>query len=227
MPQLVFLRKIPLYASLLLEYRDSAELSRPSWRPRVQAGKRSGIKLLPALKKKRGVVMGADMGDYSPGISWPPSPKNFLSLSRSLLPKRSKPTMRILSERRAGKYLADLYSASWAAQHSMSSIAPEFWIRLKPLLFFRRLPMNRAGSAASIITSTPQTQQIILYEGTVAGTSIFYNSESVKRKTSSALSGISLTGSGRVTSPCSSGLAPVFRVCFIHITIPVYFFFSF
>ncbi len=40
--------------------------------------------------------------------------------------------------------------------------------------------MNRSGLAASIHFVDPETHQIILYEGTLAGTGIFYNTESVK-----------------------------------------------
>jgi len=43
-------------------------------------------------------------------------------------------TQRILAERRAGKYLADLYAGLWAARHSTTSIAPGSWIRSNPLL---------------------------------------------------------------------------------------------
>jgi ABC-type Fe3+ transport system substrate-binding protein len=89
-------------------------------------------------------------------------------------------TLRILSERRAGKYLADLYSGvmGGAAFYEFYRTGITDTIKSAYLLPEVADPSKWLGGKHHYVD--PEKQHIILYEGNVAGTSVFYNSQLVK-----------------------------------------------
>ena len=109
MRQLVFLRKIPLYASLLLSIVTARAI------PAVMAAEKPGWqaewdKTVAGAKKEGAVSLWGDMEITHPDIV-AAFTKEFPFIKPITVTGRvGDLTMRILSERRAGKYLADLYS---------------------------------------------------------------------------------------------------------------------
>lgn len=89
-------------------------------------------------------------------------------------------TTRILSERRAGKFLADLYSGvmGGAAFYEFYRTGVLDSIKSKFILPEVKDESKWLGGKHHYVDA--DTQQIILYEGNVAGTSIFYNTQSVQ-----------------------------------------------
>jgi iron(III) transport system substrate-binding protein len=89
-------------------------------------------------------------------------------------------TMRILAERRAGKYLADLYSGVMGGAAFYEFYRTGVLDSVKSTLILPEVTDESKWLGGKHHYVDPETQQIILYEGTVAGTSIFYNTELVK-----------------------------------------------
>jgi len=89
-------------------------------------------------------------------------------------------TMRILSERRAGKYLADLYSGVMGGVAFYDFYRTGVFDSIKSAFILPEVTDESKWLGSKHHYVDPETRQIILYEGTVAGTSIFYNTESVK-----------------------------------------------
>jgi ABC-type Fe3+ transport system substrate-binding protein len=88
-------------------------------------------------------------------------------------------TLRILSERRAGKFLADLYSGvmGGAAFYEFYKTGVLDSVKSKFILPEVKDESKWLGGKHHFVD--PDTQQIVLYEGNVAGTSIYYNTQSV------------------------------------------------
>jgi ABC-type Fe3+ transport system substrate-binding protein len=89
-------------------------------------------------------------------------------------------TMRILAERRAAKYLADLYSGVMGGAAFYEFYRTGVLDSVKSTFILPEVTDESKWLGGKHHYVDPETQQIILYEGTVAGTSIFYNTESVK-----------------------------------------------
>ena len=88
-------------------------------------------------------------------------------------------TVRMLSERRAGKYLADVYSGTMSGATFMNFIAPASSIRSNPLLVLPEVS-GESGWLGGKHHYVDAENYMILYEGNVAGTSIYYNTQSVR-----------------------------------------------
>jgi iron(III) transport system substrate-binding protein len=88
-------------------------------------------------------------------------------------------TLRILSERRAGKFLADLYSGvmGGAAFYEFYRTGVLDSVKSKFILPEVKDESKWLGGRHHFVD--PDSQEIILYEGNVAGTSIYYNTQSV------------------------------------------------
>jgi ABC-type Fe3+ transport system substrate-binding protein len=89
-------------------------------------------------------------------------------------------TMRILAERRAGKYLADLYSGVMGGAAFYEFYRTGVLDSVKSILILPEVTDESKWLGGKHHYVDPETQHIILYEGTVAGTSIFYNTEAAK-----------------------------------------------
>jgi len=89
-------------------------------------------------------------------------------------------TMRILSERRAGKYLADLYSGVVGGAAFYEFYRTGVLDSVKSVFVLPEITDEFQWLGGKHHYVDPETQRIFLYEGNVAGTSVFYNTESVK-----------------------------------------------
>jgi iron(III) transport system substrate-binding protein len=89
-------------------------------------------------------------------------------------------TLRILSERRAGKYLADLYSGVMGGAAFYEFYRTGITDPIKSAFIFPEIIDGSKWLGGKHHYVDPDNQHIILYEGNVAGTSIYYNTESVK-----------------------------------------------
>jgi iron(III) transport system substrate-binding protein len=179
MRQLVFLRKIPLYASLLLSIVTARAI------PAVMAAEKPGWqaewdKTVAGAKKEGAVSLWGDMEITHPDIV-AAFTKEFPFIKPITVTGRvGDLTMRILSERRAGKYLADLYSGVMGGAAFYEFYRTGVLDSVKATFILPEVTDESKWLGGKHHYVDPETQQIILYEGTIAGTSIFYNSESVK-----------------------------------------------
>ena len=89
-------------------------------------------------------------------------------------------TLRILSERRAGKYLADLYSGVMGGAAFYEFYRAGITDSIKSTFILPEVKDESKWLGAKHHYVDPENQHIILYEGNVAGTSLFINTESVK-----------------------------------------------
>jgi ABC-type Fe3+ transport system substrate-binding protein len=89
-------------------------------------------------------------------------------------------TMRILAERRAGKYLADLYSGVMGGAAFYEFYRTGVLDSVKSTFILPEVTDESKWLGGKHHYVDPETQQIVLYEGSVAGTSVFYNTGSVK-----------------------------------------------
>ena len=89
-------------------------------------------------------------------------------------------TLRILSERRAGKYLSDLYSGVMGGAAFYEFYRTGVTDPIKSTFILPEITDESKWLGGKHHYVDPEHQHIILYEGNVAGTSIFYNTESVK-----------------------------------------------
>ncbi len=147
----VLLRKIAISILLLLSLamvrgtRVAAAAEKPGWQSAWE-------KTIAGAKKEGTVSLWGDMEITHPDVV-AAFTKEFPFIRPITITGRvGDLTMRILSERRAGKYL-------------VSSIAPESRIRSNPLLSSPQLRMNPSGLAASIIMSTPTASILFFMRG--------------------------------------------------------------
>jgi hypothetical protein len=179
MRQLVILRKISLYASLLLSIVTARAI------PAVMAAEKPGWqaewdKTVAGAKKEGAVSLWGDMEITHPDIV-AAFTKEFPFIKPITVTGRvGDLTMRILSERRAGKYLADLYSGVMGGAAFYEFYRTGVLDSVKATFILPEVTDESKWLGGKHHYVDPETQQIILYEGTIAGTSIFYNSESVK-----------------------------------------------
>jgi iron(III) transport system substrate-binding protein len=177
--ELFFLRKIPVYTLLLLSLMTARVL------PAVMAAEKPGWqaeweKVVAGAKKESAVYLWGDMEITHPEIV-AAFTKEFPFIKPITVTGRvGDLTMRILAERRAGKYLADLYSGVMGGAAFYEFYRTGVLDSVKSTFILPEVTDESKWLGGKHHYVDPETQQIILYEGTVAGTSIFYNTESVK-----------------------------------------------
>jgi iron(III) transport system substrate-binding protein len=88
-------------------------------------------------------------------------------------------TVRLLSERRAGKFLADVYSGTMSGAAFYEFYRSGVFSPIKPTFMLPEVT-NESGWLGGKHYYVTAENYMILYEGNVAGTSIYYNSQSVK-----------------------------------------------
>jgi iron(III) transport system substrate-binding protein len=177
--ELFFLRKIAVYTLLLLSLMTARVL------PAVMAAEKPGWqaeweKVVAGAKKETAVYLWGDMEITHPEIV-AAFTKEFPFIKPITVTGRvGDLTMRILAERRAGKYLADLYSGVMGGAAFYEFYRTGVLDSVKSTFILPEVTDESKWLGGKHHYVDPETQQIILYEGTVAGTSIFYNTESVK-----------------------------------------------
>ena len=88
-------------------------------------------------------------------------------------------TVRILAERRAGKYLADVYSGTMSGAAFYDFYRTGVLDPIKPTFILPEVT-GESGWLNGKHHYVDTENYIILYEGNVAGTSVYYNTQSVK-----------------------------------------------
>ncbi|HEX9272728.1 MAG TPA: ABC transporter substrate-binding protein, partial [Candidatus Binatia bacterium] len=88
-------------------------------------------------------------------------------------------TARILAERRAGKYLADVYSGTMSGAAFYEFYRSGVLNPIKPTFIVPEVT-DESGWLGGKHHYVDPDNYMILYEGNVAGTSIYYNTQSVK-----------------------------------------------
>jgi ABC-type Fe3+ transport system substrate-binding protein len=88
-------------------------------------------------------------------------------------------TVRMLSERRAGKYLADVYSGTMSGAAFYEFYRSGVFNSINPTFILPEVA-DTSGWLGGKHHYIDADKYAILYEGNVAGTSIYYNSQSVK-----------------------------------------------
>src|SRR5437870_7280039 len=160
----VLLRKIALSILLLLSFamargtRAAAAAEKP--------GRQSAWeKTIAGAKKEGAVSLWGDMEITHPDVV-AAFTKEFPFIRPITITGRvGDLTMRILSERRAGKYLADLYSGVMGGAAFYEFYRTGVTDRSNPLLSSPKSRMNPSGLAASIIMSTPTASTLFFMRG--------------------------------------------------------------
>lgn len=179
MMEFLFLRKLSVYILLLLSLMPARFI------PVVMAAEKPGWqaewdKTIAGAKKEGAVYLWGDMEITHPDIV-AAFTKEFPFIKPITVTGRvGDLTMRILSERRAGKYLADLYSGVMGGAAFYEFYRTGVLDSVKSTFVLPEVADESKWLGGKHHYVDPDTQQIILYEGNVAGTSIFYNTESVK-----------------------------------------------
>jgi len=179
MREFLFLRKLSVYTVLLLSLVTVRVV------PAVMAAEKPGWqaewdKAIAGAKKEGAVYLWGDMEITHPDIV-AAFTKEFPFIKPITVTGRvGDLTMRILSERRAGKYLADLYSGVMGGAAFYEFYRTGVLDSVKSVFVLPEITDESKWLGGKHHYVDPETQQIILYEGNVAGTSIFYNTESVK-----------------------------------------------
>jgi hypothetical protein len=119
-------------------------------------------------------------------------------------------TVRILSERRAGKYLADVYSGTMGGAAFYEFYRSGVLNPIKPTFILPEVT-DESGWLGGKHHYVDPDNYMILYEGNVAGTSIYYNTQSVKPNDFGSYWDL-LAPKWKGKSPCSREPVPVFRV---------------
>jgi ABC-type Fe3+ transport system substrate-binding protein len=88
-------------------------------------------------------------------------------------------TVRLLSERRAGKYLADVYSGTMSGAAFYEFYRSGVFNPIKPTFILPEVTSESGWLGGKHYYVTAENY-MILYEGNVAGTSIYYNTQLVK-----------------------------------------------
>ena len=88
-------------------------------------------------------------------------------------------TVRLLSERRAGKFLADVYSGTMSGAAFYEFYRSGVFNPIKPTFILPEV-VSESGWLGGKHHYVTAENYMILYEGNVAGTSIYYNTQSVK-----------------------------------------------
>ena len=173
------MRRIPVYVLLLLSLMTARAIpavmaaEKPDWQSEWE-------KVVAGAKKEGAVSLWGDMEITHPDIV-AAFTKEFPFIKPITVTGRvGDLTMRILSERRAGKYLADLYSGVMGGAAFYEFYRTGVLDSVKSTFILPEVADESKWLGGKHHYVDPETQQIILYEGTPAGTSIFYNSESVK-----------------------------------------------
>jgi iron(III) transport system substrate-binding protein len=174
----VFLRRIPVYILFLLSLMTARAMpaimaaEKPSWQVEWE-------NVVAGAKKEGAVSLWGDMEITHPDIV-AAFAKEFPFIKPITVTGRvGDLTMRILSERRAGKYLADLYSGVMGGAAFFEFYRTGVLDSVKSAFILPEVTDESKWLGGKHHYVDPETQQIILYEGTPAGTSVYYNTESV------------------------------------------------
>jgi ABC-type Fe3+ transport system substrate-binding protein len=93
--------------------------------------------------------------------------------------KSGELTVRLLAERRAGKYLADVYSGTMSGAAFYEFSRSGVFNPIKPTFIVPEVTSESGWLGAKHYYVDPDNN-MILYEGNVAGTSIYFNTQAVK-----------------------------------------------
>jgi len=175
----VLLRKMAISILLLLSFvmargtRTAAAAEKPGWQSAWE-------KTIAGAKKEGAVSLWGDMEITHPDVV-AAFTKEFPFIRPITITGRvGDLTMRILSERRAGKYLADLYSGVMGGAAFYEFYRTGVTDPIKSTFILPEVTDESKWLGGKHHYVDPDSQHIILYEGNVAGTSIFYNTELVK-----------------------------------------------
>ena len=179
MIEFLFLRKLLVYTLLLLSLMAARVIpaavaaEKPGWQAEWD-------KAIAGAKKEGAVYLWGDMEITHPDIV-AAFTKEFPFIKPITVTGRvGDLTMRILSERRAGKYLADVYSGVMGGAAFYEFYRTGVLDSVKSTFVLPEVADESKWLGGKHHYVDPDTQQIILYEGNVAGTSIYYNTESIK-----------------------------------------------
>jgi len=179
MTELVVLRKIPIYTLLFLSLMIMRAMT-PTMAAEKPGWQAEWDKAIAGAKKEGAVYLWGDMEITHPDIVAAFS-KEFPFIKPITVTGRvGDLTMRILSERRAGKYLADFYSGVMGGAAFYEFYRTGVLDSVKSAFVLPEITDESKWLGGKHHYVDPETQQIILYEGNVAGTSIFYHTQSVK-----------------------------------------------
>jgi iron(III) transport system substrate-binding protein len=170
----VFLCKIAISSLLLLI------LYVPTLAAQKQAWESEWERTVAAAKKEGAVSLWGDMEITHPDIVGAFSKEFPFIRPITVTGRVGDLTIRILSERRAGKYLADLYSGVMGGAAFYEFYRTGITDPIRSTFILPEVSDESKWLGGKHHYVDPENQHIILYEGNVAGTSIFYNTTSVK-----------------------------------------------
>jgi ABC-type Fe3+ transport system substrate-binding protein len=179
MREFLYLRNVSVYALILLSLSTARVIpaamaaAQPSWQAEWD-------KVIASAKTEAVVYLWGDMEITHPDIVAAFSREFPFIKAITVTGRVGDLTMRILSERRAGKYLADLYSGVMGGAAFYEFYRSGVLDSVKSAFVLPEVTDQSKWLGGKHHYVDPETQQIILYEGNVAGTSVFYNTESVK-----------------------------------------------
>jgi iron(III) transport system substrate-binding protein len=171
---MALLRAITVYALLFLTFGTAPALAaeRTGWQAEWE-------RILAGARNEGAVSLWGDMEITHPDIVGAFA-KEFPFIKPITVTGRvGDLTMRILAERRAGKYLADLYSGVMGGAAFYEFYRTGVMGPIKSTFILPEVTDESKWLAGKHHYVDPE-QHIILYEGNVAGTSIYYNTQAVK-----------------------------------------------
>ena len=175
----VLLRKIAIFILLLLSF-DIARGTRAAMAAEKAGWQSEWERTLAGARKEGAVSLWGDMEITHPDIVAAFTKEYPFIKPITVTGRVGDLTMRILSERRAGKYLADLYSGVMGGAAFYEFYGTGVMDPIKPTFILPEVTDESKWLGGKHHYVDPERQNILLYEGNVAGTSIFYNTESVK-----------------------------------------------
>ena len=174
----ISLRRIAAWALLLLSFdvARATAVSLAAEKPRWQS---EWDRTLAAAKKEGAVYLWGDAEITHVDIIAAFTKEFPFIKPITVTGKSGDLTVRMVSERRAGKYLADVYSGTMSGAAFYEFYRSGVFNPINPTLILPEVtdPSGWLGSKHYYVDAE---NYAILYEGNVAGTSIYYNSQSVK-----------------------------------------------
>jgi iron(III) transport system substrate-binding protein len=170
---IVLLRELALYLLLFFGLGTAAlAAEKAGWQAQWD-------RTIAAAKKEGAVSLWGDMEITHPDIVAAFTKEFPFIKPISVSGRVGDLTTRILSERRAGKYLADLYSGVMGGAAFYEFYRTGVLDPIKSVFILPEVTDESKWLGGKHHFVDPE-QQIILYEGNVAGTSIFYHTQAVK-----------------------------------------------
>jgi ABC-type Fe3+ transport system substrate-binding protein len=175
----ILLRKIAISVLVLLSLA-SARTTRAATAAEKHAWQTDWERTVAGAKKEGAVSLWGDMEITHPDIV-AAFTKEFPFIKPITVTGRvGDLTLRILAERRAGKYLADLYSGVMGGAAFYEFYRAGVTDPIKANFILPEVTDGSKWLGGKHHYVDAEQQHIILYEGNVAGTGIFYNTELVK-----------------------------------------------